>query len=99
MPNDTAGTTASLERIRIPQHVVHRRLVDETVMLNVQTGQYHGLNETGGRILEVLEETGDVETVVSRLAGEFGVDEELLRADVARFCEDLASRGLIETGF
>lgn len=98
MSNDTSGTTALLERIRIPQHVVYRRLANETVMLNVQTGQYHGLNETGGRILEVLEETADAELTVSRLAGEFGVAEEALRADVARFCDDLARRGLIEIG-
>jgi hypothetical protein len=39
--------------LRLPQHVVHRSFVAETVVLNLQTGKYHGLNPVGGRMLEV----------------------------------------------
>ena len=41
-----------------PSHVVYRTFVTETVALNIETGQYHGLNATAGRMLEVLERGG-----------------------------------------
>jgi len=40
--------------LRLPEHVVHRSFVAETVVLNLQTGRYHGLNPVGGRMLDAL---------------------------------------------
>ena len=37
----------------VPQHVVYRRFAAETVVLNLETGTYHGLNATGARMLEL----------------------------------------------
>jgi hypothetical protein len=34
-------------RPRLPSHVVMRAFVHETVVLNLATGRYHGLNTTG----------------------------------------------------
>ena len=43
MPSDTIPTPAALSA-RIPQHVVFRGFATETVVLNLETGKYHGLN-------------------------------------------------------
>jgi hypothetical protein len=83
-------------RVRVPQHVVYRRLASETVMLNVQTGQYHGLNPTAGRMLEVLESQPEFDAAIALLLQEMEADEELLRADLLRLCRELQQRGLIE---
>ena len=45
-----------MQSVRIPKHVVFRSFGSETVLLNLSTGQYHGLRGTGGRMLEVLAE-------------------------------------------
>lgn len=82
---------------RVPEHVVHRSSDAETILLNLETGQYHGLNETGARMLELLEITqGDVEAAVARLADEYGVSFTEIAPDLVDFCADLESRGLIE---
>ena len=39
---------------RVPDHVVYRKYVRETVILNLDTGTYHGLNRSGGKMLETL---------------------------------------------
>jgi hypothetical protein len=91
-----AQTERSGMTVRIPQHVVHRAFVSETVVLNLETGKYHGLNPTGGRMLEVLERVGDCDDAVGQLATEFNVPAEQLRQDLAEFCEDLAQRGLLD---
>jgi hypothetical protein len=90
-----ARTTVEV-RIRIPQHVVFRSFVKETVVLNLDTGRYHGLNPTGGRMLEILRETPVVRDAATQLAREYGLPAEDIERDLVEFCDELASRGLIE---
>jgi hypothetical protein len=78
--------------------VVYRAFPAETVVLNLNTGQYHGLNPTGGRMLETLESAGTIREAAERLAGEFDVARERLETDMLAFCRDLAGRDLIEIG-
>lgn len=82
--------------VRIPQHVVHRTFVSETVVLNLATGKYHGLNPTGGRMLEVLEKSPRIEEAAALIAEEFQVPLEQVRSDLLIFCNNLAELGLIE---
>src|SRR4051794_10477030 len=82
--------------ISVPEHVVHRAFEAETLLLNLETGQYHGLNETGGRMLELLEATdGRVREAIERLADEYGVAFAEIAPDLTSFCSDLETRGLI----
>lgn len=83
-------------RITLPPSVVYRAFPSETVVLNLSTGKYHGLNPTAGRMLEVLEQVGDIRAAVPRLASEYGRASEEVEADLRRLCVELADRGLIE---
>jgi hypothetical protein len=82
-------------RVVVPSEVVRRAFGSETVLLNLTTGQYHGLNATGARMLDLLEETGDAAATAKRVADEAGVDEAMVSADLADLCEQLEGRGLI----
>jgi hypothetical protein len=94
---DTMMNEALLaEKAGTPQHVVYRPFVKETVVLNLQTGKYHGLNPTGGRMLELIERSATVEAAARQLAEEFGAPLEQIQADMCDFCRDLLERGLIE---
>jgi coenzyme PQQ synthesis protein D (PqqD) len=79
----------------LPDHVVYRTFVYETVVLNLQSGKYHGLNRVGGRMLEVIEKSETVGDAAEKLATEFGQPIERIEADLSEFCSDLAERGLI----
>lgn len=83
-------------RVRLPQHVVCRSFVAETVVLNLQTGQYHGLNPTAGRMLETLQQAPTVGAVVPTLAEEYGVEQEQVERDLLALAQGLLVRGLIE---
>lgn len=83
-------------RYRVPDHVVHRSFPAETVVLNLQTGKYHGLNPTAGRMLETLDRLGSLDEATAVLAGEYGQPLDTVRTDLAAFCSDLIERGLIE---
>lgn len=81
----------------VPDDVVHRAFEAETLLLNLDTGNYHGLNETGGRMLELLGETGgDVRAAIDRLAREYGRETDEIAPEIAEFCRALADRGLLE---
>jgi PqqD family protein of HPr-rel-A system len=83
-------------RMRLPQHVLHRSFVAETVVLNLRTGKYHGLNPTAGRMLDALAQAPTAGVVVPELAREYGVDPAQVESDLIALCQGLLERGLIE---
>jgi hypothetical protein len=82
-------------RVRVPEHVVLRDFQDETVILNLESGMYHGLNATAAKMLETLSSGVPVSEAVDRLATEFGQPRETIERDVLGFCRTLSERGLI----
>jgi len=82
-------------RVSIPESIVYREFVAETVVLNLNTGTYHGLNAVGGRMLEVLSKVPTVSDAAQQLATEYDQPLEDIQRDVCDFCGDLAERGLI----
>jgi Coenzyme PQQ synthesis protein D (PqqD) len=83
--------------VKVPEHVVYRSFEAEILLLNLETGQYHGLNPTGGRMMELLKETdGSLREATERLAGEVEMTPEEIADDLASFCADLVERGLME---
>ena len=85
-------------RVRLPQHVVHRTFVAETVVLNLNTGKYHGLNPTAGKMLEALDAAPSLEAAVPLLTDEFGVGQNQIESDLLALCRGLLERGLVEVG-
>lgn len=85
-----------LATIRVTKDIVYRDFPSETVVLNLQTGQYHGLNPTAGEMLAALDETGSVEAAAKQMAERHEVDVAAVLADVCALCEKLSERGLIE---
>jgi phosphoribosylamine-glycine ligase len=83
-------------KARLPEHVVYRAFVKETVVLNLQTGKYHGLNPTGGRMLEVVQRAQSVREAAEKLAAEYEQPLGDIERDLAAFCRDLVERGLVE---
>jgi hypothetical protein len=83
-------------RVRVPEHVVHRDFSSETVVLNLHSGTYHGLNPTAAQMLHALEATDTVGAAVDRLAAEFDTPRAAIERDVISLCRGLADRGLIE---
>ena len=84
------------DAIRIPDHVVYRAFPAETVVLNLNTAKYHGLNPTGGRMLEAAERAGSLEEAAKRLAEEYGQPTDEIERDLLKFCDELISRDLLE---
>jgi hypothetical protein len=93
----TAGRQQALDgRLRVPDHVVYRSFPGETVALNLNTGQYHGLNPIAERMIEVLTASDGVAEAGATLAEEYGQPQDRVEADLRELCADLLERDLIE---
>jgi hypothetical protein len=93
---DTSWNSLRGCRAAVPAHVVYRALAHETVLLNVNTGQYHGLDKIGGRFFEAIGESPDLQAASEVLAREYAQPLERIETDLAAFCTDLRDRGLLE---
>jgi hypothetical protein len=91
-----AAASPLTSRVRVPQHVVYRRLPTETVVFNLQTGKYHGLNATAGSMLEALERASSVHEAAAAVAGEYAQPQAVVERDMCELCDGLRARGLIE---
>src|SRR5436305_15247215 len=82
-------------RISIPDHVVLRRFADDSIALNLSSGQYHGLNETAAVMVEALAEGQTPDAVAHSVAERTGVDVREVTADLLALLRQLAERGLV----
>jgi len=98
MTPDTVSDTSSLAEatIRMPQHVVYRSFPSETVMLNLNTGKYHGLNATAGRMLDALQKAPRVRDAAAIVAETYKQPRAVVEQDLRELCQLLLDRGLIE---
>jgi hypothetical protein len=81
---------------KVPQHVVYRNFPTETVVLNLQTGKYHGLNATAGHMLQEIERSPSLADAARTLAKLYEQPGEVLERDVCELCRSLLRRELIE---
>jgi hypothetical protein len=75
--------------------VVSCDIADETVILNVTSGIYFGLDNVGASIWAILDTPTSVGDVCSRLTKEYDVDAVECAEAVIRFTRHMAERGLV----
>jgi hypothetical protein len=95
-PSGGSGVTRSSSKVVVPHHVVYRSFPSETVLLNLQTGKYHGLNPTAGAMLAALERASCVEHAARLLSEQYERPRAEVEQDVRTLCDALLERGLIE---
>ncbi len=79
----------------IPQQVMSRLVGDETVLLDLSSGIYFGLDGVGRRIWESITEGHNVSEIATTIAAEYEVDESRAQTDVIEFTAELLERGLL----
>ena len=84
-------------RLAIPPQVMSRLVGDETVLLDLASGMYFGLDGVGQRIWESVGAGHTLGEIAALIAAEFEVDEARAQADALAFAGELVSRGLLAT--
>jgi hypothetical protein len=82
-------------RVRIAPEVMIREIGGESVLLDLKTERYLGLNESGTRMWQVLMESPTVQTAYETLLAEFDVAPSELQGDLNGLLEQLLANALI----
>lgn len=82
--------------LRIPEHVVSREVGGETVILNLETGDYYGLNAVGAAIWRGIEAQSSRDEIVGAVQAEFESTVEVITQDMDALLADLRKQGLLE---
>jgi hypothetical protein len=75
--------------------VVFRDLDGESVLLNLATGTYFGLNATGTRMWQLIETHRVLEHVLAALSDEFDAPRSQLQTHLLDLVSQLESKGLL----
>ena len=82
--------------ITVPDTVLFHDVGDEIVLLNVETGDYYGLNKMGSRIWTMVHEGRSVDGIHATLFDEYEVSPGRLEQDIQVFLALLQSKSIIE---
>ena len=77
------------------EHVLVRKAGDETVLLNLRSEHYYGLEGVGARFWELVEARKTFGEALDVLRAEYDVAAEALTADLAALSADLQANGLL----
>lgn len=75
--------------------ILFDKVGDEIVMLNLDKGRYHALDEIGSEIWEMIAEPVLVADLISALLVKFEVSPEDCQRDVLAYLADLQERDLL----
>lgn len=90
------GMVSFADRAEMLPHVLVRFLDKESVLLNLETERYYGLDETGTRMWQLLTTTPTIEAAYQELQNEFDVESELLRLHLTELLGRLVENGLLQ---
>lgn len=83
------------QKVTISPEVLSQEVDGETVLLDLQSESYFGLDEVGTRIWQLLNETSNLQTVFDTLLDEYDVDEQQLDKDLQDHVARLIEAGLV----
>lgn len=93
MPNDNPIALSTVVSRKV--EILTSELGDELVMLDIETGFYHGLNEIGGHIWGLLQEPIAVADLYAHMLAEYEVEPEACQDELLAFLKRLHSRKLL----
>jgi Coenzyme PQQ synthesis protein D (PqqD) len=82
--------------ISISPDVMIRKVGEESVLLDLKTERYLGLDDVSARFWDLLTSGGSIQSAYDTLLAEFEVDPDRLRNDLDEFIQELVQFGLVE---
>jgi hypothetical protein len=81
----------------VPPHVLLQQVGEESVLLDLRTETYFGLDSVGTSMWEALTKAETVDGAYRQLLNAYEVEPDRLRQDLETLIENLLRSGLLET--
>ena len=76
------------------EDAVFRELDGESVLLNLATGMYYGLDAVGTHVWRLAEADGSLREICRRMIDEYAADAAAIEHDLLALAEALVAKGL-----
>lgn len=83
------------QNISLSPDVISQEVSGETVLLDLESENYFGLDEVGTRIWQLIKETNDLQAIYSTLLEEYDVSEDRLQQDLDTLLAEITGLGLV----
>ena len=83
------------QTITLSPEVISQEVSGETVLLDLDSENYFGLDEVGTRIWQLIKETNDLAAIYQTLLAEYDVSEERLKQDLDTLLGEISQLGLV----
>ena len=84
------------DKVTIPEQVMARQVGEETVILDLASGTYFGLDPVGARIWQLLGEGRTLAEVCESMLAEYEVSRDEIERDVNELLAALVDKSLIK---
>lgn len=74
---------------------VHQPVGDEAILINLKSGAYYSLNDTGAMFWQLLNGQRTIADCARLIALDYEADLELIEADLLELAADLKKEGLL----
>jgi hypothetical protein len=83
------------QTISLSPDVISQEVSGETVLLDLKSENYFGLDAVGTRIWQLIRDNGDLQVILETILDEFDADEARIRGDLDALLSEIADLGLI----
>lgn len=77
------------------ENITYRIINDKAIILNLKTGKYYSLNESGTFSWSLLENKTSIDELVDRAVENFGIDKKEAIRDIKLLLKDLISERMV----
>ena len=95
MPSSSPHPLSKTSIVVASQAQVSSELQDESVILDVESGTYYGLNDVGASIWAMIQKPTPVSTIQTAILAEYDVTPEVCNQDVLTLLNHLIEIGLV----
>lgn len=81
---------------QVPKSIVFKEIDEDSIVLNLDTGEYYTMNEMATQMWKLLQEFDSLNEIVNFLVTEYQVSYEEVHQDLLALVMEWKSKGLIE---
>jgi hypothetical protein len=86
------------QTVAFSERVISQEVSGETVILDLESECYFGLDDVGTRIWQLIRDRGELRAIYDTLLDEYDVEASRLRTDLEALISEACERGLITLG-
>ena len=81
--------------VTLSPDVISQEVSGETVLLDLNSEHYFGLDEVGTRIWQLIDSSGNLQEIYDTMLSEYEVEADQLLEDMAQLLGDIEKAGLV----